>query len=497
MKKIVAFLLLLSMVFAFTSCNTIDGIIQDISGLLPSTGTTAPSGTTSTRPTQGTSSSTTSSTTSASGGDKVDGVVDVDLTEATNVKDVTDQATYLDGCPTKGSPAVLVIPVEFKDVRASSKGYTTEKIAQGFSKNGKTDYYSVYDYYYISSYGQLSLDITVLDEWFCPKESSEYYYKATYDYYGDQVEIGDQLIIDEALAYLEDKMDLSRFDSDGNNIIDSIVLINTLDVGEENFYWAYRYWNIYTDSEGYYYEYDGVSANDYLWASYQFMMESYDDNGNTVYDKSVMNTYTYIHEFGHILGLDDYYDTSGKTEGPMNGCDVMDYMLGDHNAFSKFNLGWITTSRVVTTDTSVTVRIEDFSKNGDTLILANNFDSKLGAYQEYYILVYYKNVGLNTGDGGYFSRDGIIVYHVNATLTSENYDGEIYYDIANNNTDASDDYGSQYDLIGFVTSDKGNYTYVEGDTMPSVTLDSGKTLGYTFVVDQIEDSYVTVTVSKK
>ena len=34
------------------------------------------------------------------------------------------------------------------------------------------------------------------------------------------------------------------------------------------------------------------------------------ENGEVIYDSSVRNTYTFIHEFAHILGADDYYDTS-------------------------------------------------------------------------------------------------------------------------------------------------------------------------------------------
>ena len=424
-----------------------------------------------------------------------DGVFDVDFTKAENVKDVTDQGYYIDGCPATGSPAVLVIPVEFKDSLASSKGYTTDALAEAFGKDGKTEYYSVYDYYNISSYGKLTLDITVLDDWFCPEYDSTYYYNATYDYYGDEVAIGDQLVLDEALAYLEGKMDLSQFDSDDNGIIDAVVLINTLDVGEEDFYWAYRYWNIYTDDEGYYYEYDGVSANDYLWASYQFLYESYDEEGNAIYsDTTVMNNYTYIHEFGHVLGLDDYYDTSYEG-APLDGCDIMDSMCGDHNAFSKFNLGWLTQSRLVVTDTSVTLTLEDFSKNGDTIILANNWDEKLGAYQEYYILVYYTNNGLNSGDNGYFARDGVVVYHVNASLYREEIDGETYYDVYNNNTDASDPngYGTEDNLIEFVKSGEDTFTYVVGSTFTNVTDDNGDVLGYTFTIDSLTSDSATIT----
>lgn len=428
------------------------------------------------------------------------GIFNVDFTKAQYVKKVSDQGYYIDGCPTTGSPAVLVIPIEFNDAKASSKGYTTDVLVNAFGKGGETDYYSVYDYYYISSYGQLELDITVLDYWFCPQYDSSYYYNATYNYYGDEVAIGDQLVLNEALAYLSTVMDLSEFDSDGNDIIDSVVLINTLDIGEEDFYWAYRYWNIYTDDQGYYYEYDGVSANDYLWASYEFLYESYDEEGNVNYNESsVMNTYTYIHEFGHILGLDDYYDTAYVNE-PLYGCDMMDSMLGDHNAFSKFNLGWLTNSRLVVTSGSVTLTLEDFTKNGDTIILANNWDEKLGAYQEYYILVYYTNNGLNSGEGaGFFARDGIVVYHVNASLYKQDYEGETYYDIYNTNTDASDPngYGTEDNLIELIKSGEDTFTYVVGSTFTNVYDDNGDALGYTFTVDSITSTTATITVTAK
>ena len=422
-----------------------------------------------------------------------DGVYDVDFTDADKVKDVTDQGYYLDGCPTTGSPAVLVIPIQFSDAKASAKGYSIDAIENAFLKNGVTDYYSVYDYYYVSSYGALTLDITVVSEWFTPKYNSSYYA----DYYdSDGYFMGDQLIMDEALAYLSTFMDLSDFDSDGNSIIDAVVLINTLDVGDDDFHWAYRYWNYLVDDEGYYYEYDGVSANDYLWASYQFLHEGYDANGDVNYDNvSGMDTYTYIHEFGHVLGADDYYDTSYNNE-PLGGCDIMDSMKGDHNAYTKFNFGWITTSRLVVADGSLTLTLDKFSKNGDTIIIANNWDPSLGAYQEYYVIMYYTGEGLNSGDGGYFSRDGVVVYHVNASLYTEEYDGVVYYDVYNNNTDSSDQYGTENNLIEFVKSSADTYTYVAGDTLPTLTLDGGETLHYTFTVDSIEDGVATITFTK-
>ncbi len=425
--------------------------------------------------------------------DSETGIYDVDFTRGIYVQNVTDQGYYIDGCPTTGAPAVLVIPVEFIDVTAESKGYTVENLARIFNGSGNdTTYYSVYDYFLISSYGQLKLDVTVLDHWFRPKNDSSYYENATYEYFGEMISIGDQLILDEALAYLATVMDLSKFDSDNNGVIDAVVLVNTLDIGDDDFHWAYRYWNVYTDDEGYYYEYDGVSANDYNWISYEFMFEEYDEYGEANYDPSnPLNPYTFIHEFAHILGADDYYDPEYQ-KSPMSGYDIMDSMLGDHNPYTKFHYGWLTTSRLIVTDSTVTVTLDAFSQNGDTIILANNWDEALGAYQEYYVIMYYTATELNTGEGGYFLRDGIIVYHVNASLYAEEIDGVTYYDVYYSNTSNSDK-----ELIEFVLSDQGNYTYVEGDSLAAQTDDFGNSLMYTFTVDSLTKEAATVTFTKK
>lgn len=425
------------------------------------------------------------------------GVYDVDFNDATYVKNVTDQGYYLGGCPTMGNVKVLVIPVEFADCTASSKGYSVSQLEKAFNSNDSADgFYSVYEYFYTSSYSQLSLTFDVLDNWFRPQYDSEYYQDATDE---DGYAIGDQLIIHEALTYLESRMNLSEFDSDGNGVIDAVVLINTLDVGEDDFHWAYRYWNTYTDEDGYYYIYDDVYANDYLWASYQFLHEAYDVEGTGLpyyTDTTVFNTYTFIHEFSHVLGADDYYDTEG-INSPMQGVDMMDEMFGDHNAYTKINYGWIASSRLVTAEESVTLTLTDFATTGDTIIIANNWDSTLGAYQEYYIIMYYTNVGLNgTDEMGYFSRDGIVVYHVNATLYKEIYEGETYYDVYNNNTDASGYYGTENNLIEIVKSANDTFTYIAGDTMPTVYLDNGDALIYNFVVESIYDGTATITFTK-
>ncbi len=421
------------------------------------------------------------------------GVYNVDFTKAKYVKNVHDQGYYLNGCPTVGDVDVLVIPLEFSDVRASSKGYTIEAIDLAFNGDETADlqYRSVSQYYKESSYGKLNLSFDVLNQWYSPSKTSSYYLSM------DENKGPDAMIIDEILKQLNGKMDLSKYDQDKNGTIDAIVVINTLNIDDSDngniMNWAYRYWNTYADSKGNYYTYDGVFANDYLWASYQFLKET--ERG---YNGDPTNTYTFIHEFGHVLGADDYYDTSysTNTSGPLDNHDIMDCERGDHNPYSKFNYGWLTSSRLIVADNEVTVTLEDFAENGDTLIVSNNWDPELGAYQEYYVLIYYTNNGLNAGSGnGYFSNKGIVMYHVNASLYKEVYAGKTSYDVYNNN-----DQGGQYktpdNLIELV---KNNGSYVIGQNSYSASNlvdDDGNKLAYRFKVNSLSNDVASLTFTK-
>ena len=424
-----------------------------------------------------------------------DGVYDVDFTDAIYAKNVTELGNYIDGCPTEGDVKVLVIPVEFSDITASSKGYDINKINLAFNGTGNdTDYRSVSEYYFASSNGKLNLDFYVHNSWFKPANPSTYYASQVEYYEGYELFIGDQLVMDEALAELSKTLDLSEFDSDNNGCIDAVVFITTLEIDPSNeFNWAYRYWNFYIDENENYYEYDNVSANDYLWASYQFL---YERENQQYDDEDAMNTYTFIHEFGHILGLEDYYDYSEKNNNPLDGADVMNFSAGDQNPFSKINLGWITTSRLVVADSSIQLTLKDFSSTGDTIIIANNWDSTLGAYQEYYILMYYTHTGLNE-DGLYFENEGIVMYHVNASLEEYILENNPYYNIYNTNTDPSDEYGTEDNLIEFCKSTSNTYVHTTGTSSSANLVDDlGNKISYTFTVDSLTSTEATITFNK-
>ncbi|MFA6829380.1 MAG: hypothetical protein WCR67_01545 [Bacilli bacterium] len=331
-----------------------------------------------------------------------------------------------------------------------------------------------------------------MDSWITASQPSSYYLSM------DEDENPDQELMDEILSDLSKTMDLSDYDSDNNGTIDAVICVNTLAIDSTSdgniLQWAYRYWNMYSDDGTYLNSYDDVCAWDYLWASYQFLFETVDANGHTSFDgPNATNTYTFIHEFGHVLGADDYYDTDYSEKITLDGHDVMDSEIGDHNPYSKFNYGWLTESRLVTD--SVSLDLEAFATNGDTIILANNWDTTLGAYQEYYVLMYYTNTGLNGGDYGYFDEEGVVMYHVDASLIKYDnltlMDGSQAYDVYNTNSSSSENA-----LIELVKNGS-SYVYGVGDTSSSTIKDNNdETLGFTFTVNSLDTTKASLTFTK-
>ena len=76
-------------------------------------------------------------------------------------------------------------------------------------------------------------------------------------------------------------------------------------------------------------------------------------------------------------------------------------------------------------------------------------------------------------------------------------EGETYYDVKYNNTDASDQYGTENNLIELVKSANGGWVYGKNDSLSASTkTDSGKKVAYVFNVNEITEENATVTFRK-
>lgn len=394
--------------------------------------------------------------------------------------------------PNKGDVNVLVIPVEFSDKKATSK---QDLSALNFALNGGEgeeslkNGMSVSKFYNESSYGQLNLNFEIMGggtKWYSPDYTSEFYINQ--DKSSGDSSTADIDIVDSIMKKYGDEVDCSKFDSDKNGVIDAVVIVPTISINATSdqsiLEWAYRYWCTRDTS------YDGVQFNDYLWCPYDFLFETETGYYNGT---APTNNYTLTHEFGHVLGADDYYDSSySQTATLLDGNDVMDAGFGDHNPYSKFNYGWLSTSRLVTANDSVTLDLNAFENDGDSIIVANNWDETLGCYQEYWVIMYYTKTGINS-HSTYAFDEGLVVYHVNAQLIDYTYAGERAIDVyTTNNQDSY--YNTGVNLIELVNVSGSGYTLGVGQTSNSNIVDDyGNKIGYTFKLNSMDGSKANIT----
>lgn len=325
----------------------------------------------------------------------------------TTLQSLSESLGITRGMPSTGNSKALIIPVAFTDALAEP---TIKKDLETtfFGTSEETGWESLSSYYAKASYGKLNITGDVLDVFNTGKSTS--YYNNLYKKGQD----ADYEIIKAALEYYDPQINYADYDSDQDGYIDALYIIYTCPVdydSDDSLWWAYTYEYVTDDYE----YYDGVEADYYFFAGYDFMFEQPACGKDLKY-----NAETFIHETGHILGLDDYYDYDSTVgpDGGIGGGDMMDYNVGDHNPFSKMILGWVTP--YVVSNTSGTVSLASFGASGDCLLICKNWNGTY--FDEYYVVDYYTPDGLNAFEAGYsglFKVSGIRIYHVDATLTTK------------------------------------------------------------------------------
>lgn len=403
------------------------------------------------------------------------------------------------GLPSIGNPKVLVIPVDFTDYGAE-EDMKSDLQAAFFGTSKQTGWESLSSYYHKSSYGKLNITGTVTDVYHTNKSSS--YYSNKYD--NRQDDNPEYEIIKGALEYFDDTIDYAQYDSDNDGMIDALYIVYTAPVSystsesaetPSDFWWAFTY-EYYTED----YEYhDGKEADFYMFFGYDFLFET-----PACGKKIALNCETIIHETGHVLGLDDYYDYGTDHEednGGLGGGDMMDYNVGDHNPFSKMLLGW-TDPYVARADCAITLR--SFGESGDCVMICKNEESP---FSEYFIIDYYTPDGLNefeAGNSGLFSTEGVRVYHVNATMTTSEV-ASIWdiYEYSNGTKNAKDK------LIALVEADGNNdiedgccsdnddlYSIGKGSSIKGLKWRNGSSAGFVVNIARAANgSDVTLTIS--
>lgn len=241
--------------------------------------------------------------------------------------------------PTFGSPRVIVILAEFADKKMTLEN-PHDYFHRLLNEEGFSDYCatgSVLDYFKDSSAGIFIPEFDIYGPVTLPKEMA---------YYGENDKDGnDKHAVDmivQACEALDDEVDFSLYDCDGDGYIDNVFVFyageGEASSEDKNTIWPHS-WNV---SYGIQEEkkLDGVILDRYAcsneWVVYGG--ESYPDGGGS-----------FIHEFSHVMGLPDLYSTSNSTSYTPGEWSVMD--VGSYNnngytpplysAFERYALGWL------------------------------------------------------------------------------------------------------------------------------------------------------------
>ena len=333
----------------------------------------------------------------------------------------------------------MVIPIWFTDsgnyIASSNKENVRSDIQTAyFGTNEATGWRSVKTFYEEESHGALTFTGTVSEWYSCGKSSSQYYTDANATV---------SLVKTASDWYFNNHSSTDKrknYDKDGDGYIDSVMLIYAAPdyaaAGtDNNNLWAYCYWVGNTSVKNA----RNPGANVFFWASYDFRYNSskaQERTGKTNYgggDTSHCNldTHTYIHEMGHVFGLEDYYDYSGQYN-PAGGFSMQDNNVGGHDPYSSYALGW--GKAYIPTETT-TIDLKPFAETGEMILLDPTPNTKNSPFDEYLLLEYYTPTGLNKFDSdnqyheGYQypkgpKDSGIRVWHVDARLAQ--YSGSYY-----------------------------------------------------------------------
>lgn len=307
--------------------------------------------------------------------------------------------------PATGRPKSLVILWEFNDLSFTSvddpKQFFTDMLnKEGFTySNGATG--SARDFYRASSAGLFDPDFVVVG----PVRLSH-----DADYYGKNVgasidvNVADAIV--ESCQALDDEIDFSEYDTDGDGYVDNIY-----------FFYA---------GNG---EADSPAGNDCIWPHSSYLEQGYGIeltlDGKKIdrytcsnelryeYDGSKIpaGIGTFVHEFGHVLGLADHYDTTYNMFVFDPG--VWDTMAsGSYNnnsntpplysAFERDELGWIDLIDLNTDADSVSLLPNLGDSNKAFRVKVPGYDN------EYFIMENRQQQGWDE----YLPGHGMLVWHI-------------------------------------------------------------------------------------
>ena len=286
-------------------------------------------------------------------------------------KHITYRAT-----PLNIAPRGLVILVNFKDLAFETSKEEMDSMLTGqnytrdytYTYRGKkysvTSQGSARQYFEDASFGQYNLQLDVVGPVTVSKNMADY--GGNNSYGSDKNPEG---MIKEACELVNDSVDYTHYDNDNDGYVDFVYVIyagyGEADGGDANTIWPHA-WYLYS-AAGKRCQLDGKVVDLYACG-----------NEMDFYTKHHTGIGTFCHEFSHVLGLPDLYDTNldqphgQKTFGSWS---ILDY--GPYNnegntppmysAYERFFMGWLT-PRLITEPEDVV--LEELNSKQEALLIS-------------------------------------------------------------------------------------------------------------------------------
>ncbi|MGB9720271.1 MAG: M6 family metalloprotease domain-containing protein [bacterium] len=250
--------------------------------------------------------------------------------------------------PALGEKKAIVILVDFSDHPSTYQKSQFDSLIYGENENSMRKYYSEV------SYGKFTISKqSNVVGWVRAPQSYAYYVGDSFGFYSDYPH-NVQKLVEDACALADPLVDFSQYDGNGDGIVDGIFIVHSgpgaEETGSPNDIWSHQWQlsNTGTSCPGAYQTQDGVKV-DY----YSMEPES------LVNPPSRITVGVFVHEFGHVLGLPDLYDTDYSTNGIGIFCLMAAGSWGTSSSsdlpgntpshpcvWCKYQLGWLTPTAI-------------------------------------------------------------------------------------------------------------------------------------------------------
>ena len=308
--------------------------------------------------------------------------------------------------PTTGDRKLLCILIGFTDKPfvKTQEDFDNLFNQATYTVNGAIG--SVNKFFYESSYGQLNLKAIV---------KGPYIASNTVAHYGANKETGSDLypseLVTEAVNLANNDVNYGDFDNDGDGTVDGVYVIYA-GYGEE---WGGS--PDYINAHSWYIPtvvLDGMNINRYACSS-----ELTGVSGSDIREIGAS-----CHEFGHLLGARDYFDTDYEKNGHYVGTGYWDLQgwgawnnagrtPAQPNAYTKcYVYNWATATVLTDPGSPITIQNSSAQKTGSFYRMNTTTDN------EYFLFENRQQVGFD----GALPGHGMLVYHVDGAFIAANSD---------------------------------------------------------------------------